>query len=152
MPTNRELSIETDIIWWMNEKLYHSDWRIKLSDLVQIEWCVLMKKRESYLHKKKCESYFCNMSGSIFKLFYDESRSNNINLTTKSISNSNACFCVCFWQTFRKKIFYRILVTDDLIFTTSLDKTARVWYMKITQHNRDRPCIRTLKVLHNRNL
>lgn len=52
MPTNRELSIETDIIWWMNEKLDNSDGRIKLSDLVQIEWCVLMKKRESYLHKK----------------------------------------------------------------------------------------------------
>jgi len=37
-------------------------------------------------------------------------------------------------------------VTDELVFTTSLDKTARVWHMKITQNNRDKPCIRTLKV------
>ena len=37
-------------------------------------------------------------------------------------------------------------MTKDLLFSTSHDKTARVWHSKITKSNRNRALIRTFKV------
>ena len=43
---------------------------------------------------------------------------------------------------------HKILATENLLFTTSNDKTAKVWHTNLTkQANRDRPLIRTFKVL-----
>jgi WD40 repeat protein len=44
---------------------------------------------------------------------------------------------------------HKILVTKDLLFTTSNDKTAKCWHSKITKANRLRPSIRTFKVIKN---
>ena len=40
----------------------------------------------------------------------------------------------------------RILVTDDLVFSTSSDRTARVWYNDHEEH--PKALIRTLKVIY----
>ena len=41
---------------------------------------------------------------------------------------------------------HKLLVTENLVFSTSHDKTAKVWHTRITKANHTRACIRTLKV------
>ena len=41
---------------------------------------------------------------------------------------------------------HKLLVTEDLVFSTSHDKTAKIWHTRITKANHTRACIRTLKV------
>ena len=41
--------------------------------------------------------------------------------------------------------YHRLLVTEDFIFSTSHDKTARIWYNDVTEHQ-TKPCIRVFKV------
>ena len=43
---------------------------------------------------------------------------------------------------------HKLLVTEDLVFSTSHDKTAKVWHTRITKANHTRACIRTLKVIN----
>ena len=46
---------------------------------------------------------------------------------------------------------HKLLVTEDLVFSTSHDKTAKVWHTRITKANHTRACIRTLKVYDRTN-
>ena len=41
---------------------------------------------------------------------------------------------------------HKLLVTEELVFSTSHDKSAKVWHTRITKANHTRACIRTLKV------
>ena len=55
--------------------------------------------------------------------------------------------CLFTYESHTSKI-HKILATENLLFTTSNDKTAKVWHTNLTkQANRDRPLIRTFKVL-----
>ena len=40
---------------------------------------------------------------------------------------------------------HKLLITDDIIMSTSNDKTVKIWYTKVTKATRQKPCIRTLK-------
>ena len=54
--------------------------------------------------------------------------------------------CLFTYESHTSKI-HKILATENLLFSTSNDKTAKVWHTNLTkQANRDRPLIRTFKV------